>query len=205
MPEGTTAVTLMLDLLPKILRLEVFWGIIIGSGLTILGAFLANRYEAKIREKERKMSLRRDVYLPAADSILKAQNLTMRLLNPETPLQEVVSQLPDELNIISRTLVVGSDKTIQSILMILDALMDTFETLIFKRATVTNLDEHIDSIEFGINQCEKINQLIPPALVAIREELELPFDQEAFSKIYINNAKKRKDSLQAKIDAMRRD
>lgn len=215
MPEGTTAVTLMRDFLSVMLYSEVVWAAIMASLLTIGGVTLTNRHtrklqrealdqDAKQREKDRKMSLRRDVYLPAADSILRAQNLLMRLLDPATPLQEVVSQLPNELFIISRTLVVGSDKTIQSVLMILDAIGDTFETLVFKRAALTNFDEHIDSIEFGINECEKLYQLIPPALVAIREELELSFDQEAFLKTYTNNAKKRKDRLQAKIDEIRR-
>lgn len=216
MPEGTTAVTLMRDLLSVMLYSEVVLAAIMASSITIGGVYLANRHARKLqrealdqdamqREKDRKLSLRRDVYLPAADSILRAQNLLMRLLDPATPLQEVVSQLPNEVFIISRTLVVGSDKTIQSVLMILDAIGDTFETLVFKRAALINFDEHIDSIEFGINECGKLYQLIPPALVAIREELELSFDQEAFSKIYINNAKKRADRLQAKLNEIRRD
>ncbi len=214
MPEGTTAVTLAPNLLSVVLYSEVVLAAIMASSITIGGVYLANcharklqrealKHDAEQREVERKMSLRRDVYLPAADSILKAQNLIMRILDPKTPLQEVVSQLPQELCVINRTLVVGSDKTIQSILIISDALGDTFETLVFKLAKITNPDQHLHIIEYGINQCVKIDQLIPPALIAIREELELPFDQEYFSKTYINNSKKRRDRLQAKINAIR--
>lgn len=211
MPEGTTTVTLMLDLLSKIPRSEIFWGIVIGSGLTILGGILANRHERKLqrealdqdatqREKDRKMSLRRDVYLPAADSILRAQNLTMRLLNPATQIEEIALQLSNELHIIRRTLVVGSDKTIQSVLMISDALVDTFETLVFQRATCKKLDIDFDIITYGIKQCVKIDELIPPALVAIREEMELPFDQEAFSRIYLNSSQRRANRLHLQLD-----
>lgn len=208
---------------------DVFWSAIIattiGSVLSLIGVWIANRqskaqhkttldtaslqqqtslsHDATQREKERKMSLRRDVYMPAADAILKAQTIIMRLSDPTTSLQEVASQLPNELYVISRTLAVGSDKTIQAMLTILDALGDTFEALVFKRATLMKPEEYLDITEFGINECEKFSQLIPPALIAIREEMELPFDQDAFSRTYGNNMKKRRDMLQAKIDAIR--
>lgn len=162
MPEGTTAVTLMLDLLSVMLYSEVVLAAIMASSITLGGVYFANRHARKLqrdaldqdatqREKERKMSLRRDVYLPAADSILRAQNLIMRALDPDTQVEEIYLQLPNEFYIIKRTLVIGSDRTIQSVLIILDLLMDTFETIILKRAILKKPYEDLDSMECRIN------------------------------------------------------
>lgn len=252
MSEGITTICALFSKIvsSEILNSDVVWAAIIASALTTGGVFLTNRHsrkqqqealkqdslqhiaslahDAEQRDKERKMSLRREVYLPAADAIYKSQSLLMQLLNLDMSEQEVAPLLSTELTFINKALVVGSDKTIQAVHSVQHELSVTFMDLVFKRLRLINrkhliaslakseddqqleklhaeqAQEHFAFIELGIASLDRLFVLIPPAFFAVREDMELPLlDKEAFLKTYNENNKKMKAELMARFQELK--
>lgn len=184
-------------------------------------------HDAEQRDKERKMSLRREVYLPAADAIYKSQSLLMQLLNLDMSEQEVAPLLSTELTVINKALVVGSDKTIQAVHSVQYELSVTFMDLVFKRLRLINrkhliasheksedgqqikklhaeqAKEHLDFIELGIASLDRLFVLIPPAFFAVRDDMELPLDKDAFLKTHNEDNGKMKVALMAQFQGLR--
>src|ERR1044072_9202621 len=76
------------------------WGVFLGLGITFFGVGRQLRHDARERDRERLMQLRRDVYLEAADGMAGTAEQFFRLANAEIPLSQLstLQELPGWLN-----------------------------------------------------------------------------------------------------------
>lgn len=259
----------------------VVWAAVIASLLTLVSVFFTNRnariqqlaslkHDAAQRDREREMSLRREVYLRVAEAISKSQNLLVRLPDLNISDQELNAEFRQDSAFIAKIQVVGTNATVQAVSMLLQKLATAYMELSLQRfrlierknkiTLMTNfidkslkeVDRYIelmkqlnlggnadprvwqvvtDNLEFERKRQEGydnqkqqllreqknellqftklcierfigVSQYIPPAVFAVREELELALDKEAYLKMFNENTEKGKavfDSFLADI------
>jgi hypothetical protein len=111
--------------------------VLAGASLSLLGTWRSNvnsrrqlrmqlDHDALQRDKERWMAMRRDVYLPAAESVMRAQGLLSQLSSPDTDLSVVTQQLQSELATLAKVHVVGRQETVRAVMEFLQALMPAY-------------------------------------------------------------------------------
>jgi hypothetical protein len=108
---------------------EGIWGVLIGSLLTLLGAWIANRHNIKVqklqfefesreRRTERQLQMRRDVYLPAAEAVVGMVMCIARAIDPKTA-DENINNASESFGIaIAKVSMVASEETIRKALAI---------------------------------------------------------------------------------------
>jgi len=96
-----------------------------------LGRRLA--YEADQRERERKMSLRREIYLEAAAALAHANTLIGRITNIENDQKTLGDELASDLSKIAKVHIIGSDQTVQAIMNYVNVLGPSFAELVVER------------------------------------------------------------------------
>jgi hypothetical protein len=208
--------------------------------------------EAEERDRERKMSLRREVYLEAAAALTLANSLIGRITNLDNDQKALGDELITYLSKIMKVHIVGSQQTIQAVadyvkvlgpaftdlmglrlpLMIRKAAIDlegTFvDTALAERKRFTammqqlNLDRVTDPakwepiraqsnlaaetyashaatkdalgreqvkgvfaiVRHSLVLAEKLGRLFPPALLAVRSEMDMPLDPEWYTSLW---------------------
>jgi hypothetical protein len=72
---------------------EAIWGVLLGSVLAFGATFVATRlqlrHDAEQRERDREMSLRRDIFLEAADAVAGTTDYFFKFANIDLPLSEL--------------------------------------------------------------------------------------------------------------------
>jgi hypothetical protein len=141
---------------------DVVWAAVIASLLTLGGVWLTNRgnnkrlldqlqHDAAERARERQMSLRREVYLKAAEAISKAYTILMGL--PQADLQSTAWKA--DVNAISESLmkvhVVGTDDTVASITRFSSEFSKALIELSEKRLPLDQLKARIDTLSNLMN------------------------------------------------------
>src|SRR5215469_7161292 len=97
-------------------------GALVGAIIGMIGTLLANRaarqrqetelqHDGEQRDREREMSLRINVYLPAAEAVVRSQGLLANLLNPEIPETQIMAGHQNDLAAIAKVQVVGTEET----------------------------------------------------------------------------------------------
>lgn len=100
-----------------------FWGVVIGAFFSILGVALTNRasekrlfaqfeHESKSKSKEREMSLRKEVFLSAAEAVSSGIDVIGRFANFDIPNGEVTQPYLDKLPSISKVHVIAKTETV---------------------------------------------------------------------------------------------
>jgi hypothetical protein len=91
----------MLEIADLIRRVpDTVWAAVIAASIAFLTTILTNKnsrkqlrmqlqHEAQERERERAMALRRDVFLPAAEALIRGQQALGQVVNLDIPLDEV--------------------------------------------------------------------------------------------------------------------
>lgn len=125
---------------------EVVWAALGGSGLTLLGVWLQNLWEGKRlrqrlqhdeaqRNRERQIQLRRDIYLEAADSAVKAQRILADIARVDRPVAELGGVVaPLDLAGLSKAHLVGQFGTIQAFQELGQSLFTEMLSLLEARA-----------------------------------------------------------------------
>lgn len=104
---------------------DVVWAAILASILTFGGVLLTNignnkrllaqlRHDAEEKSRERQMSIRREVYLPAAEAISKAYYILMELPQANFQSDSWKADVNSISNALAKIHVVGSDETVNS-------------------------------------------------------------------------------------------
>jgi hypothetical protein len=151
---------------------DVIWAAIIASLLTFGGVWLTNRgnnkrlvaqlnHDAAERSRERQMSLRRDVYLKAAEAIAKAFSIIMGL--PQADVQSTTWKA--DVNSVSESLlkvhVVGTDDTVTAVTRFSCAFSKALLSLTEKRLPLDQLKARIDSLSnLSINSAQERDRYI---------------------------------------------
>jgi hypothetical protein len=95
-------------------------GVIVGGLLAVIPVLLTLRHETKEREKERQITLRRDVYLPAMQQIPKMLNYLCSLYNTAQ------SHSDEYASAIDQICVVGNDETVQAAIRLSNHVSQAF-------------------------------------------------------------------------------
>lgn len=242
---------------------DVVWSAIIASIMTQFGVLLVNRNsrhqqrdalrnDALQRDREREMSLRREVYLPAAEAITNRFNILSRFTYLDISMQDILTELTKDTAAIAKIEVVGTNATVQAIYTFSQEFGAAILELELKRVSIDKRkkdieylseclyktgkeqendvdDKHVDLttelnrgiykkqdhllaeqnreilelVESCLKHYMEISRLIPPALFAVRDELELHIDKVAYMKTFDENLKKTDDLLKASIARMK--
>jgi hypothetical protein len=209
-------------------------------------------YEADQRDRERRMSLRRDVYLEAAAALTHANGLIGRITNIDNDQKALGDEFATDLSKISKVHIVGSDQTVQAIMSYVNVLGPSFTELLAERVPLMirktaidlegtfvdaalaerkrftammqqlNLDGVTDPskwdpirrqsefaaetyashaatkdelwrqqiegtfaiVRHSLALVEKLIRLLPPAILAVRSEMEMPLDAEWYADLW---------------------
>lgn len=123
MPTDSTLNTLI-SLIMKIPG--TFWGVIIGSFFTLLGIFLTNRahdrrlqtqlaYDRDMKNLEREMSLRKDIYLTAAEAVYAGLIAVSRFANLDIPYDKLLEGYIDKAPSIAKTNIIVKEATVNAL------------------------------------------------------------------------------------------
>lgn len=208
--------------------------------------------EAEQRDRERKMSLRREVYLEAAAALANSNALMGRITNIENDQKTLGDELAADLSKIAKVHIVGSAQTVQAIMNYVNVLGPSFTELVAERIPLMtrkaaidlegtfvdaalaerkrftammqqlNLEEVTDENKWGpirrqsemaaevyarhaerknelwreqvagiiaiVRHClalvDKLVRLLPPAILAVRSEMEMPLDAEWYAGLW---------------------
>lgn len=255
-----TSLTYFLSLLEKIPA--SFWGVFVGSFFSIAGVALTNRasdkrlraqfvHEREQKTKDREMSLRKEVFLAAAEAIAAGTNAIGRFANLDLPNDQITNDYMEKAPAIPKVHVIAKTKTVQAIANFTGELGAVFLKLFARRYELMaeknqihifdnqiaefgkerdrilemikqhNIEGIVDdrrweilqnNFEFEQNRSNealarrselgkslypkqlefmrecvtetaKLGKLLVPLLSAVREELELPFDEESYRQV----------------------
>lgn len=137
---------------------DVVWAAIGGSGLTLLGVFVQMRHDAKQRNKEREMSLRRDVYLPAAEQLAAAINYLAKLPNVDFDEQGKMEPIQGFIAAATKINVIGSDETIAASNVLVGKLNSLIVQLMSKKIPLIKLKYEIKTLEKIAEDCQARRQ-----------------------------------------------
>jgi hypothetical protein len=177
--------------------------VVIGGMLAWIPLRWQLSHDSKERERERQMSLRRDVYLFAAEKI-------GQLLVYLASFYQTREGSPEGYNeAIQKIHIIGSDETILAINQFNDHIVQAFLEIVPQKEEINLLEERgnlvtrgIQGIEKSIDEFKKIydekikltyelagkcqqktqlaEELLTPVIFAIRKELNAAFDEEAY-------------------------
>jgi hypothetical protein len=86
-------------------------------------------HDTEQRNRDRLMTMRRDVYIPGVEAIVACQGLLGQFSNPDTDQIAVQRQLQTDLATIAKIQVIGSEKTIGAVMAYLSMLVPAFMAL----------------------------------------------------------------------------
>lgn len=139
----------------------LFWGVIIGSFFSLGGVMLSNRasdrrlraqfeYERELRNHDRELALRKDIYLAATEAISAGLESVAKMADLEIPTKEISEGYLKRAPAIAKIHVIGNEDTIKAVINISSELAKTHMQLSVKRGLllskkqeITNLDEMI--------------------------------------------------------------
>ncbi len=104
-------------------------------------------HDAKMRKCEREMSIRREVYLNAAEAIMRRQGILGRMSDLGVPEKDLTDELGKTAGIIAKVEVVGTDETVQAINKYGAEYDVLFLELLLKRFHLLNRKSEIEQIK----------------------------------------------------------
>jgi len=141
---------------------EGIWGVLLGSLLAFGGTYVATRqqlkYDAMQRERDRKMQLRRDVFMEAAEGVTGNTGFFMKFTNVNLPVTEIIAvdTKPGWLN---KLYAVASIESIEAFTLANAALGASAFELLRQRLDVeevnnriTTANEEIETVKAKIEQ-----------------------------------------------------
>jgi hypothetical protein len=145
----------VLDLIGKVP--DVVWAAVLASLLTLGGVWLTSRnsrlqqiaalrHDACQREREREMSLRKEVYGPAVEAIASGYHALSRFTNLSLSLEELTAECSKHAGAMARIDVIGTNGTIQAISALSNELEYAFLELMLKRIPLIDRKNEIDML-----------------------------------------------------------
>ena len=133
---------------------DVVWAALMGSALTLLGVFLQLLYQGRQRNRDRELSLRRDVYLPAMESLTAALDYIVKLPNTNREEQELIEGVPSLMNAVAKINIVGSDETVAQTNVLLSRYSSVVMQLMSKKMPLIKLRFQIDTLDKIAKDCQ---------------------------------------------------
>lgn len=145
---------------------EAIWGVLLGSILAFGGTFLATRlqlaHDARQRERDRKMALRRDIFLEAADAVAGTTDYFFKFANIDLPMSELSLSVPKP-GWLNKLYTVASIETIEAFTEASAALGAAAFALLRERMVVeqvkNNLDRVTEQVEAARSAQERLGEI----------------------------------------------
>jgi hypothetical protein len=155
---------------------EGIWGVIIGSVLAFTGTYAATRaqlrHDAAQRELDRKMQLRKEVFLEAAEGVAGTEYFT-RLANTEIPLTDV-SAPPGKAGWLNKLQTVASAEAIEAFYDANAAVGAAAFDLFHRRIAIDQIKSRIDNTNQRIETIQAVQQRIREAAAATAQDQPTP-------------------------------
>lgn len=259
-----------------------FWGVLIGSFFSLGGVVLTNRANDKrliqqlsndreLKTRERELSLRKEVFMDAADAVSTGINAVGKFANLDVPDDKLTSSFLEKSSAIAKVYVISQTGTVKAVDSMIRELNAIYMRLMAKRIPLmahkqrieimqkqikgfeqerdrmlemmkqynisgesdsrkwsmigqnytfeaTRIDETIkeqskcaiqltsDQIAFMrdcIEETKKLNRLLIPVIKAVRNELEMPFDEIGYASVIEENILKQEQSVEEFIEKVR--
>lgn len=191
------------------------------------------KHDSKERERERQMSLRRDVYLFAAERIGQLLGYLSNFYQTREGGPEAYNEAIQKIHII------GTDETISAINQFNDHIVETFLELVPQKEEISFLEERgnlvmkvmqetvksVEEMEKGVEDFKKVydekikltyelagkcqqktqlaEELLTPVIATIRRELNATFDEEAYRAMMKVSNDRWKENVEKYITSMK--
>jgi hypothetical protein len=165
----------MMIILTGVLRLiekipATFWGVVIGSFFTLGGVMLTNRannrrlreqlrHDRELRNRDRELSLRKDVYMSAAEAIWAGLFAVGRFGDLDIPNNKITEAYMEKSPAIAKVHVIANEKILRAQTDLVSELNATYMRLFAKRVPlitqkmeISNLQQKIDSFRRDTTQ-----------------------------------------------------
>lgn len=190
-----------------------FWGVVTGSFFSLGGVVLTNRasdkrlraqlaHERELRNRERELALRKDIYLTAADAISAGLIAVSQFSNLDIPNEKLIEKYIEKSSAITKVHVTAKEETIKSITILTEELNATYMKLFAKRIPLIMQKQRL---AFFQNQIDAFSAERDRMLHLMRQfNIEGLTDQNRFNTIKNNFdfELKRIDELIAKRDQL---
>jgi hypothetical protein len=135
-----------------------FWGVVIGSFFSIGGVALTNRasdrrlraqfeHERNLKTKDREMTLRKEIYLDAAEAIAAGMNAIGRFPNLDIPNDQITNAYVEKAPAVSKVHVIARTDTVQALAGFTSQLGSLFLTLFAQRYELQRTKNTISMID----------------------------------------------------------
>lgn len=141
---------------------ETIWGVLIGSGLTWVATHTATRrqlrHDAEQRDVERKMQLRKEVFLEVAEGVPGTESF-MKLANAEQPLNDITmtTTRPGWLN---KLQTVASAEAVEAFYAANAALGAAGFELLSRRIAIDQIKTRIDAVDQSVAAMKAVQERI---------------------------------------------
>ncbi|HMH53067.1 MAG TPA: hypothetical protein VK548_22705 [Candidatus Acidoferrum sp.] len=140
-----------------------FWGVVVGSLLSLGGIVLTNRandrrlreqfaQDRELRNRDRELALRKDVYLAAAEAISAGFISVSKFANLEAPPDKLTDDYVNKAPAIAKIHIIATEDTARAVANVMGELSATFLRLLAERVPLmirkqqlTTLDDQIGS------------------------------------------------------------
>ena len=121
-----------------------FWGVLAGGGITLLTVFLTNRasdrrlrrqfdHERNIKNTDREMALRKEIYLAAAEAIVEAVNSLTRMSDLRIPNDKVAERYMEKTPALGKIHVIATEATAGAFIAFATAYAGAYLRLLAQR------------------------------------------------------------------------
>ena len=135
---------------------------------TLSGIFIANYFqncrlqtqlahERETKNCEREMSLRKDVYLEAAEAVQAGLLAVNRFANPETPHEKVIEGYLDKAPSIAKVHIIAKEETVKALAAFMAALDTLFIRLFAQRGPLVIEKQKIEVLRAQVDSSLKEN------------------------------------------------
>jgi hypothetical protein len=156
------------------------------------------RHDARQRDLERKMALRREVYVEAASALSHLMQVLGRVTSLQSDLNVLQAEFSADLAKLAKVQMVGSEETVEAVMTCVNAVGPAFLELLMQRMPLmlqrqaidaeTNPAKkaqllsnqsraHLAAFDSSIGLTKEIAKLLPNAILAVRKEMDLPLDR----------------------------
>lgn len=143
-----------------------FFGVVFGSFVSLGGVVLSNfatdrrlreqlRHDREQIDRQRELSLKKDVYLAAAEAISCGINSISKFANLDIPNGDVTREYSDKSSAIAKVYVIARDETVSALANLTDAIDAAQLRLTAKRLPLVGQRRQIQSIQEVINESSK--------------------------------------------------
>jgi hypothetical protein len=102
------------------------------------------KHDAEGRDRERIMTLKRDVYIPIVQAITHAQTMLGQLINPDMDNNALATQIAEDLSTMAKIHAVGSEQTISAMMKYLKVLGPAHIQFMLARADLISRKQTIE-------------------------------------------------------------